>query len=65
MWQIKVDLDPPNTCPNDCSGNGDCRDGVCECHDNFLPFDCSQQGTASRQLAPGIKIAWLASEGLV
>ena len=26
---------------NNCSGNGTCKDGVCECFNGFEYFDCS------------------------
>ncbi|MBN3302339.1 TENN protein, partial [Amia calva] len=29
-------------CPNDCSGNGECDDGVCVCQEGFNGNDCSK-----------------------
>eukprot|EP01112_Ceratiomyxa_fruticulosa_P002299 TRINITY_DN1241_c0_g1_i9.p1 TRINITY_DN1241_c0_g1~~TRINITY_DN1241_c0_g1_i9.p1 ORF type:complete len:606 (-),score=118.74 TRINITY_DN1241_c0_g1_i9:123-1940(-) len=31
-----------STCPNDCSNNGICNFGNCECFDGWLPGDCSE-----------------------
>ena len=28
-------------CPNDCSGKGQCNEGVCECNVGYTYFDCS------------------------
>ena len=30
-----------NLCPNNCSGNGDCSTGNCNCNTNFTGVDCS------------------------
>ncbi|CAG9334995.1 unnamed protein product [Blepharisma stoltei] len=32
-------------CPNDCSGNGKCVSGTCECLEDFIGKDCSIQAT--------------------
>lgn len=38
----RVTSDPANQCPNDCSGNGKCVEGVvCQCAENFFGEDCS------------------------
>ena len=29
-------------CPNDCSGNGNCVDSVCQCNGGFSGPDCSR-----------------------
>ena len=29
-------------CPNDCSGNGDCIKGLCDCEETFTGVDCSR-----------------------
>ncbi|KAL3846755.1 hypothetical protein ACJMK2_017716 [Sinanodonta woodiana] len=29
------------TCINNCSGNGDCINGICTCHDHYIEQDCS------------------------
>lgn len=35
-------IDPPVSCPNDCSGNGKCNSGGrCECRKGFAGSDCS------------------------
>ena len=34
-------------CPNDCSGNGRCYNGVCSCHLGHVGDDCSQGLTSS------------------
>jgi len=28
-------------CPNDCSGHGECRNGVCKCDESYTGNDCS------------------------
>merc|ERR1712146_285864 len=34
-------IDPPVSCPNDCSGNGKCNSGGrCECRKGFAGSDC-------------------------
>ena len=30
-----------NACPNECSGNGACRNGTCICNNDFITADCS------------------------
>lgn len=30
-------------CSNDCSGNGVCEIGVCQCREGFQGIDCSQR----------------------
>lgn len=42
----------PGSCTNNCNGNGDCVDGICQCHagftgetcKQFCPDDCSGHG---------------------
>ena len=29
------------TCPNKCSGNGECMNGVCKCYPGYTYYDCS------------------------
>ena len=31
------------TCPNDCSGNGRCVKGVCQCNAGYTAYDCSEK----------------------
>ncbi|CAK68332.1 unnamed protein product (macronuclear) [Paramecium tetraurelia] len=31
-------------CPNNCSNNGICRNGVCICNPGYLDHDCSEEG---------------------
>ena len=33
-------------CPNNCSGNGTCNDGSCDCNDGYLGDDCSTKVNA-------------------
>ena len=34
-------LDFPVSCPNDCSNNGTCNDGICNCFIDWIGTDCS------------------------
>ncbi|XP_071143816.1 von Willebrand factor D and EGF domain-containing protein-like isoform X1 [Mytilus edulis] len=34
-----------STCPDNCSGNGICQEGVCRCDHDFFGIDCSNEKT--------------------
>jgi hypothetical protein len=35
------------SCPNDCSGRGECQDDHCQCYPGFTGWDCSQSKSIS------------------
>lgn len=43
---IVISFQSSAACPNNCSGNGVCKDGKCECHKGYYANDCSVNGIA-------------------
>ena len=42
------------TCPNQCSGRGDCYLGFCRCHAGFWGHDCAHAASGSTPARPGL-----------
>ena len=44
----------PTLCPNNCSGNGTCNRGQCQCFPCFVGYDCAVDVLTSIALGPGL-----------
>ena len=40
LWQLKI-IFKPKVCPDNCSGNGSCSNGICTCNTGFSGTNCS------------------------